>query len=100
MFVIGNLLHAIASVIDISLTIYMWIIVAQAVISWINPNPYNPIIRFLYIATEPILYPIRRKLPISFGGIDFSPMVAILVIIFLQKFLVKTLMQMAGGLAH
>jgi len=100
MFVIGNLLHAIASVIDISLTIYMWIIIAQAVISWINPNPYNPIIRFLYIATEPILYPIRRKLPISFGGIDFSPMVAILVIIFLQKFLVKTLMQIAGGLAY
>jgi len=100
MFVIGNLLHAIARVIDISLTIYMWIIIAQAVISWVNPNPYNPIVRFLYAATEPILYPIRRKLPISFGGIDFSPMVAILAIIFLQKFLVKALMQMAGGLAH
>lgn len=100
MFVIGNLLHVIARVIDISLTIYMWIIIAQAVISWVNPNSYNPIVRFLYAATEPILYPIRRKLPISFGGIDFSPMVAILAIIFLQKFLVKALMQMAGGLAH
>jgi len=83
--------HAIASVIDISLTIYMWIIIAQAVISWVNPNPYNPIVRFLYTATEPILYPIRRRLPISFGGIDFSPMIVILAIIILKLF-VKTLM--------
>ncbi|HIC91667.1 MAG TPA: YggT family protein, partial [Syntrophaceae bacterium] len=78
--------HAIASVIDISLTIYMWIIIAQAVISWVNPNPYNPIVRFLYTATEPILYPIRRRLPISFGGIDFSPMIVILAIIILKLF--------------
>ena len=85
---------AIAKVIDIGLSLYMWIIVGRAVISWVNPDPYNPIVRFLTSATEPILYPIRRRLPML-GGIDFSPIIAILVIIFLQSFLVQSLAQLA-----
>jgi len=87
-------LGAIAKVIDIGLSLYMWIIVGRAVISWVNPDPYNPIVRFLTSATEPILYPIRRRLPML-GGIDFSPIIAILVIIFLQSFLVQSLAQLA-----
>jgi YggT family protein len=94
MFVLGNFLGAIAKVIDIGLSLYMWIIVGRAVISWVNPDPYNPIVRFLTSATEPILYPIRRRLPML-GGIDFSPIIAILVIIFLQSFLVQSLAQLA-----
>ena len=94
MFVLGNFLGAIAKVIDIGLSLYMWIIVGRAVISWVNPDPYNPIVRFLTSATEPVLYPIRRRLPML-GGIDFSPIIAILVIIFLQSFLVQSLAQLA-----
>lgn len=96
MFILGNFLYAIAKIIDIALTFYMWILIARAIISWVNPDPYNPIVRFLYSVTEPVLYRIRRILPISFGGIDFSPMVLILVIFFLQSFLVPTLVRIAG----
>ncbi len=95
MFVFGNFLAAIAKIIDIALTLYMWIIIARAVVSWVNPDPYNPIIRFLNAVTEPVLYQIRRRIPISFGGIDFSPIIVILAIIFIQSFLVNSLAQMA-----
>ena len=95
MFVIGNFLAAIAKILDIALTLYMWIIIARAVVSWVNPDPYNPIIRFLNAVTEPVLYQIRRRLPISFGGIDFSPIIVILVIVFVQSFLVRSLAEMA-----
>ena len=96
MFVLGNLLVALASVIGIVLKLYMWIIIARAVISWVNPDPYNPIVRFLYSITDPVLLAIRRRLPLSFGGIDFSPIVVILAIIFLQQFLVASLLHLAG----
>ena len=99
MFVLSNFLIGVAKVLDIALTLYMWIIIARAVISWVNPDPYNPIVRFLNSVTEPVLYPIRRRLPISLGGIDFSPILVILAIIFIQAFLVKTLIEMAARLA-
>lgn len=99
MFVISNFLVAVAKIIDIGLSIYMWIIIGRAVISWVNPDPYNSIVRFLNSITEPVLYPIRRRLPISFGGIDFSPIIVILAIIFIQSFLVQTLYQLAARMA-
>lgn len=95
MFVVNNFMSAIAQLLDFLLTAYMWIIIGRAVISWVNADPYNPIVRFLYDATEPVLSRIRRWLPISFGGIDFSPMILILAIMFLQSFLVATLKQLA-----
>ena len=95
MFVIGNFLVAVAKVLDIALTLYMWIIIARAVISWVNPDPYNPIVRFLNSVTEPVLYYIRRRLPLNFGGMDFSPILVILAIIFIQAFLVQSLIQLA-----
>jgi YggT family protein len=73
----------------------MWIIIARAILSWVSPDPYNPIVRFLYSATEPVLYAVRRRLPISFGGIDFSPLIVILVIMFLDNFLVPSLTGLA-----
>ena len=99
MFVLSNFLIGVAKVLDIALTLYMWIIIARAVISWVNPDPYNPIVRFLNSVTEPVLYPIRRRLPISLGGIDFSPILVILAIIFAQAFLVQSLIQIAARLA-
>jgi YggT family protein len=100
MFILGNLLAALASVIGLVLNLYMWIIIARAVISWVNPDPYNPIVRFLYSITDPVLLAIRRRLPLSFGGIDFSPIVVILVIIFLQRFLVASLHDLARQFVH
>lgn len=95
MFIIVNFLNALANILDIGLNIYMWIVIIRAIISWVSPNPYNPIVRFLYSATEPVLWRIRRYLPVVFGGIDLSPIVAILAVIFLREFLVITLHQLA-----
>lgn len=95
MFVVQNFVLALAQLINFVLTAYIWIIIGRAVISWVNADPYNPIVRFLYEATEPVLGRIRRFLPISMGGIDFSPLILIMVIMFLQSFLVPTLEQLA-----
>jgi YggT family protein len=98
MFVVNNFLMSIAQLADFLLTAYMWIIIGRAVISWVNADPHNPIVRFLYEATEPVLSRIRRLLPMSMGGIDFSPMILILAIMFLQSFLIQTLKQLAVGM--
>jgi len=102
MFIIGNLFIATVNVLDILLNIYMWVLIISALLSWVSPDPYNPIVRFLYGATEPVLRPIRRRLGI-YGGIDFSPLIAILAIIFIRSFLVRTLIEIGyklkGGLA-
>jgi len=95
MFVAHNFIMAVAQLIDFILTVYMWIIIGRAVVSWVNADPYNPIVKILYAATEPLLGRIRRVLPMSMGGIDFSPMVLIMIIMFLQSFLVPTLTQIA-----
>jgi len=99
MFVLSNFLVAVAKILDIALSLYMWIIIGRAVISWVNPDPYNPIVRFLNSVTEPVLYPIRRRLPLHFGGIDFSPIIVILAIIFAQSFLIQTLYQVAARMS-
>ncbi len=95
MFVLGNLLDALALVIDYGLQIYSWIVIARVVISWVNADPYNPIVRAIYSITEPVLYRIRQALPVFAGGIDFSPIVVFMGILFLQSFLVQTLHQLA-----
>lgn len=96
MFIAGNFISAIATVLDMILTFYMYVIVARAVISWVNPDPYNPIVQFLYKITEPVLYPIRMKMASFSTGIDLSPMILILLIYFLQIFLIGSLV----GLSH
>jgi len=95
MFVLGNFIDALAGVLDIVLNIYLCIVIVAALISWVNPDPYNPIIRFLYSVTEPVFGFVRRLIPLPAIGIDFSPLIVVLAIIFLQQFLVKTLHQVA-----
>ncbi|NQV04226.1 MAG: YggT family protein [Candidatus Omnitrophica bacterium] len=96
MFIFSNLLAAVASLLNIILTILYWLILIRALLSWVNPDPYNPIVQFLYKTTEPILYPIRKMIPVSFGiGIDISPIIAFLILIFLRSFLVKTLLDIS-----
>tara|TARA_B100000686_G_C16564447_1_gene849548 strand:+ start:555 stop:854 length:300 start_codon:yes stop_codon:yes gene_type:complete len=94
-YILGNFLAATAKVLDIVLVLYMWVIIIRALLSWVNPDPYNPIVQFLYSITEPVLYRVRQLLPISGMGIDFSPIAVLLAIIFLQTFLVNTLSQLA-----
>jgi YggT family protein len=78
MFMISNFLFALAKLVDFVLAAYMWIIIGRAILSWVNPDPYNPIVRFLHEVTEPLLSRIRRVIPAFAGGIDFSPMILIL----------------------
>jgi YggT family protein len=94
MFVLNNFIVAVARVIDVVLTVYLWIVVIRAVVSWVNPDPYNKIVIFLYRVTEPVLRPIRRMIPRHNLPIDFSPLVVLLGILFLQYFLVQTLIDL------
>jgi len=98
MLIIGNFLEALSMVIHYVLSIFMWIIIARAILSWVNPDPYNPIVRFIHNITEPVLYKIRRIIPVNFGGIDISPIIVFLIIIFLQKFVVGSLHGLARSI--
>jgi YggT family protein len=98
MMFLSNFLTAAAVVIDWVLKIYMWIIIARAILSWVSPDPYNPIVRFIHNVTEPLLYQVRKRIPIMMGGIDFSPIIILLAIIFLQIFVVQSLMDLANTL--
>jgi YggT family protein len=94
MFVAGNALSGVAIILDYVLTLYMWVIIARALISWVNPDPWNPIVQFLNRATEPVLAPIRRMIGLRIG-MDVSPIIVILMIIFLQKAVVQSLAEFA-----
>jgi YggT family protein len=98
MYILGYFLMAVAKVFDFVLLFFMWVVVARAILSWVSPDPFNPIVRFIHNITEPVLYPIRTKLPIHFGGIDLSPIVVFLAIIFLRTFLVSTLIRMSAAM--
>ena len=98
MLVFSNLLIAVATVLDYVLVIFMFITIARAVLSWVSPDPYNPIVRFIHNVTEPVLYQIRKRLPVMYGGIDFSPIIVILIIIFLRIFVVGSLEGLADSI--
>ncbi|MDD2558371.1 MAG: YggT family protein [Desulfuromonadaceae bacterium] len=86
---------AVAGLIDLAFSLYIIILVARAVISWVNPDPYNPIVRFLHRATDPVLYRIQRIVPLQFGGMDFSPLVLLLALSVAQRFVQATLVSLA-----
>lgn len=94
MFVVGNTLLGLATVLDYILTFYTWIVIARALISWVNPDPWNPIVQFLTRATEPVLAPIRRRL--GWGmGVDLSPLIVIAAIWFVQIAVVQSIKDIA-----
>ncbi len=95
MFIFANLLLAVAQILDIILRVYAWIIIIAALISWVNPDPYNPIVRLLYSVTEPVLRHVRRLFRIGFVGIDISPVIVILIILFIRHFLITSLIEIA-----
>lgn len=98
MYVLGYFFNALATVLDYALLFYMWIIIARAVLSWVSPDPYNPIVRFVHNVTEPVMSPIRRRLPIALGGIDFSPILILLAVVFLRTFVINSLLRVAHSL--
>ena len=99
MFAVGNLVYALATVVDFVLTIANWLIIIRALISWVSPDPHNPVVQFLYKTTEPLLAPFRKLIPTYSMGIDISPIFALIVIWFLKLFLVRTLFGLAMRLS-
>jgi YggT family protein len=97
-FVASNFVLALARLVDLACWAYFWIIIARALLSWVSPDPYNPIVRFLYRVTEPVLRPIRDRLPTFQLGLDLSPLVVLLALQFVQWFVVDTLRDVALSL--
>ena len=93
MFVLSNFVSALASLVSILLTIMWWLVLVRALLSWVNPDPFNPIVQFLMRVTEPVLEPVRRLLPPL--PLDISPIIVFFIIMFLQKFLVSSLYDLA-----
>ncbi len=93
MFVFGDLLISIATILNYVLGFYKWVVIIAALLSWVNPDPYNPIVRFLHSVTEPVFRPIRRLIGYRLGPVDISPIIVILAIIFIQSFLVRTIIK-------
>ena len=94
----SHFLLALAKVLSLALNAYLWIVIIRAVLSWVSPDPYNPIVRFVHNLTEPVLWRIRRRLPVVFGGVDLAPLVVVLAILFLEHFAVASLVEIAVGL--
>ncbi len=91
MYLLSNVVLALAKLLQLVLEAYFWIIIARAILSWVNPDPYNPVVRFLHRVTEPVLRPIRYRLPTLAAGLDLSPVVVLLVIKFVEWSLVDSL---------
>ena len=98
MYIVGYFLMAVANVLNIILLFFMWVVIARAVLSWVNPDPFNPIVRFIHNITEPVLFQIRKRIPVHFGGIDISPIIIILGIYFLRSFIVNSLLRFSTSL--
>ena len=95
MILFGNLLLAAAEIVNALLNVYYWVVIIAALISWVNPDPYNPVVRFLRTVTEPVLRPIRRMIGHRLGPIDISPIIVLFAIMFIQKFLVRSIIEIA-----
>lgn len=95
MFALGNLFQALAGVLDWVVTVFWWLIIVRALMSWVSPDPFNPIVRFIEGATEPLLGPIRQMLPPWKIGLDISPLIALMFLYFTRAFLVQTLLDLS-----
>jgi len=90
----GYMIRQVAEIVNTVLSLYIYVIIARALLSWVNPDPYNPIVRFIYNITEPVLLAIRRRLPVFFGGIDFTPLLVIAGIVLLQSVIARLAVMM------
>jgi YggT family protein len=94
MFILGNFLHGLAYVVNMILEIYLWVVIIRTVLSWIRPNPYNPLVRIIYGIVDPVTYRISRIMPTRIGMFDVAPFLVIIIIIFLQKFVVNSILDL------
>ena len=94
MFVFVNILEAIIYIVDTLLTVYSFVVIVACLLSWVNPDPYNPIVRILRNLTEPLLWRIRKVLPFTYiSGLDLSPVVLLLAIQLVKMIIIKSLVQ-------
>lgn len=91
MFVIGNLLNAVAAILEIVINGLLLVILVNALLSWVRPDPANPIVQFLDRVSDLVCSPIRRLFPTVLGGIDFAPYLAMLALWFIKLFVVDSL---------
>jgi YggT family protein len=98
LFIAGDFLSAVASILDWLLSAYMWIVIARAVLSWVRPDPHNPIVRFINGLVDPVSYRISRIIPTRIGMVDIAPFILLVAILFVQRFLVSVLRDAAMGL--
>jgi YggT family protein len=92
-----NLVLILASFLYTILRAYIWVVIIATLMTWIEPNPYNPVVRFLYAVTEPVFDWVRQHIPVFFGGIDFSPMIVIFAIYFIQGYVIPTVVRLLIG---
>jgi YggT family protein len=97
MMVFSTFLQAVAQILDMVVSLYIWVIIIAALISWVRPDPYNPIVQVLHRLTEPVYATIRRYIPTMIGGIDLAPIIVILALQFFKLFFIQLLFQMAQG---
>ncbi len=95
MFVLGNFIQALAYVLNTLITLYYYILIIRVLLSWVNPDPYNPIVQMLYKAADPYLNLFRRFIP-PLGRVDISAIIGILALVFVQQFLIQSLYQIAA----
>ena len=95
---LAGFLQALAFLLNLLIILYVWILIARAILSWITPYPYHPLVRLIYRLTEPILRPIRRRLPVTYGGVDLSPLIVLLALFILRSLLVNSLFRLARSL--
>ncbi|HUJ70478.1 MAG TPA: YggT family protein [Syntrophorhabdales bacterium] len=98
MFIAGDFLTTVAWIISKLLGLYMWVVIIQALLSWVRPDPYNPIVKFINALVNPVTYRISRIIPTRFGMVDISPLILIAIIWFLQMFLYRALVDIAARL--
>jgi len=99
MFILGNFIAAVATILNYLFSALYWLIIIRALLSWVSPDPFNPIVRFINAVTEPMLEPFRRIIPSYKIGIDLSPIFALLLVWFLKLFLISSLMGIAARLS-
>ena len=95
---LSDLLRAFAQLFDLLIQLYIYIVIGRALISWVNPDPHNPIVRFLHNATEPVFYRIRRVLPLVFSGIDLTPIALLFFLVFIKQVILSGLYRLANSL--
>ena len=94
----STFIMAIATLLDQIVGLYIWVVIIAALITWVQPDPYNPVVQILKRLTEPVYSYLRRYIPTTFSGIDLAPIILILLLQFIKLFFIQVLFQFANGI--